>query len=246
MESTGNREFFIVDDNVAGDRMRLRELCKELTPLGLHWVGQASICVADDRQLLDLLVKSGCRGLLIGMESLDPGNLRAMGKPWNRGHDNYGEKLKLLRDHGLAIYGTFLFGYDNDDRATADRAVQFALEHKLFLAAFNHLVPFPGTPLYRRLLAEGRLPVENWWLDPEGRIGEVTFQPHKLSAEELMNTCLHARRQFYGWRSILRRMCDARANIRTPKIGALFLTANLQAHFDIDLRQGLQLGAGLE
>ena len=246
MESAGSREFFIVDDNVAGDQNRLRELCRELAPLGIHWVGQASICVANDRQLLDLLAKSGCRGLLIGMESLDPQNLRKMRKPWNGGYENYAEKLRIFRSHGLAIYGTFLFGYDNDDQETARGAVGFALKQKLFLAAFNHLVPFPGTPLYRRLLEEGRLPIEKWWLDPEGRIGDVTFEPGKISAQELKDSCLNARRQFFSWRSIMHRMVDLRANMRTPKIATLFLTANLQAHFDIELRQGLQLGAGLE
>lgn len=246
MDATGSREFFIVDDNVAGDRRRARDLCCELAPLGIHWVGQASIHVAQDLELLDLLVKSGCRGLLIGMESLDAANLRAMGKAWNRGSDHYAEKLKRLRDHGLAVYGTFLFGYDNDDYKTVERSVDFALDQKLFLAAFNHLVPFPGTPLYRRLLAEGRLRAQGWWLDPEGRIGDVTFQPRKISAEELKQLCLAARRKFYGWGSILRRMWDLRANVRTPRMAALFLAANLQGHFDVDLRQGLQLGAGLD
>ena len=71
-----------------------------------------------------------------------------------------------FRKHGLAVYGTFVFGYDNDDRAVIERSVEFAREQKLFLAAFNHLVPFPGTPLYRRLEPEGRLLKPNWWLDP--------------------------------------------------------------------------------
>ncbi|MFH1265142.1 MAG: hypothetical protein ABIK89_05400, partial [Planctomycetota bacterium] len=98
---------------------------------------------------------------------------------------------------------------------------------------------------YRRLLAEGRLPVEKWWLDPDGRMGDVTFQPRKLSAEELQEACLDARRKFYRWGSILRRMRDLKANAKNPKMAGLFLTVNAQAHFDIDLRQGLQLGAGL-
>jgi len=245
MEAVGGREFFIVDDNVAGNLQRTRELCRELAPLGIHWIGQAGIHVARDPELLDLLVESGCRGLLIGMESLDAANLRAMGKTWNMGGGDYAEELRPLRDHGLAVYGTFLFGYDNDDRETIDRSVDFARDQKLFLAAFNHLVPFPGTPVYRRLLAEGRLPVEKWWLDPDGRMGDVTFQPRKLSAEALQEACLDARRKFYRWGSILRRMGDLKANAKNPKMAGLFLTVNAQAHFDIDLRQGLQLGAGL-
>jgi len=245
IDATGNREFFIVDDNVAGDPHRARQLCRELAPLGIHWIGQASIHVAREPELLELLVKSGCRGLLIGMESLDTANLRAMGKAWNRGSDNYAEKLTRLRDHGLAVYGTFLFGYDNDDHQTVERSVDFALEQKFFLAAFNHLVPFPGTPLYRRLLAEGRLRTEKWWLDPEGRIGDVTFQPRKISGDELHKVCLDARRRFYGYRSICQRMWDLKANMRSLKMAGLFLAVNMQGHSDIDLRQGLQLGSEL-
>jgi radical SAM superfamily enzyme YgiQ (UPF0313 family) len=229
---------------VADDLQRTRDLCCELAPLGIRWIGQASIHIARDRKLLDLLVRSGCRGLLIGLESLDRANLRAMGKAWNSRDGDYAQALKRVRDHGLAVYGTFVFGYDNDDHDTVQRSVAFAVEQKMFLAAFNHIVPFPGTPLYRRLQTEGRLPVEKWWLDPEGRIGDVNFEPRRISAEELKALCLDARRQFYSYRSIIRRMWDFRANMRTPKMAGLFFAVNLQGHCDIGLRQGLQLGSG--
>src|SRR5262249_15805453 len=128
---------------------------------------------------------------------------------------SYAESLARFRKHGLAVYGTFVFGYDNDDRDVVRRSVEFAREHKLFLAAFNHLVPFPGTPLYRRLAAEGRLLSPRWWLDPDGRVGDVVFRPKKLAPDELQALCLEARRRFYGWGSILERLGDRRANGRS-------------------------------
>jgi radical SAM superfamily enzyme YgiQ (UPF0313 family) len=231
---------------VAGNLRRIRELCRELAPLGVHWIGQAGIHIARKPEILDLLVESGCRGLLLGMESLDPTNLRAMGKAWNTRNGDYAAQLSAIRNHGLAIYGTFLFGYDNDDRQAVQRSVDFARDQKLFLAAFNHLVPFPGTPVYARLLSEGRLPVKQWWLDPDGRMGDVTFEPRKISAEELEETCLDARRQFYSWRSIFRRMWDFKTNAQSLRMAGLYLSVNAQAHLDIDLRQGLSLGTGLE
>jgi radical SAM superfamily enzyme YgiQ (UPF0313 family) len=146
----------------------------------------------------------------------------------------------------LAVYGTFVFGYDNDDAAAVERSVAFAREQKLFLAAFNHLIPFPGTPLYRRLEQEGRLIKPQWWLDPECRVGDVVFRPKRMSPDELQAMCLEARRQFFRWSSIFERMADFRANLKSPLMAAVYLGLNLQGKFDIDLRQGLRLGAGLD
>jgi radical SAM superfamily enzyme YgiQ (UPF0313 family) len=107
-------------------------------------------------------------------------------------------------------------------------------------------VPFPGTPLYRRLEREGRLLSPRWWLDPAGRVGDVVFRPKKMMPDELQALCLEARKQFYRWSSIGERLLDRRANSRTPLTLALYLGLNVSAHFDIELRQGLRLGAGLQ
>jgi radical SAM superfamily enzyme YgiQ (UPF0313 family) len=195
--------------------------------------------------LLELLAASGCRGILIGMESLDPKNLRDMGKDWNLAGGSYEQCLAQFRKHGLAVYGTFVFGYDNDDAVSIEQSVAFAREQKLFLAAFNHLIPFPGTPLYRRLEQEGRLLKPKWWLDPASRVGDVYFRPKRISPDELKSLCLEARRSFYRWSSIAERLFDRRANAANPLMAGVYLGLNISAHYDIDLRQGLQLGAGL-
>src|SRR5262249_15387551 len=94
MAATGRRPVFIVDDNIVSQPARARELCRELIPLGVRWVGQASIHIARDEELLGLMVKSGCLGVLIGMESLEPANLRDMGKDWNLAGGAYAESLR--------------------------------------------------------------------------------------------------------------------------------------------------------
>jgi radical SAM superfamily enzyme YgiQ (UPF0313 family) len=246
MAETGSRKFFIVDDNFVSQPAQARELCRALVPLGVSWVGQASIHIAHDEELLDLMARSGCKGVLIGMESLDPDNLRDMGKEWNLARGGYADSLKRFRAHGLAVYGTFVFGYDNDDAAIIRKSVAFAREHRLFLAAFNHLIPFPGTPLFQRLQAEGRLLTPKWWLDPDCRVGDVVFRPRKMSPDELQALCLEARRAFYGYGSIVQRMLDRQANARSLLMMGVYLALNLSAHFDIDRRQGLRLGAGRE
>jgi radical SAM superfamily enzyme YgiQ (UPF0313 family) len=246
MEESGSRRFFIVDDNIVSQPTKARELCREIRPLAIRWVGQASIHIASDDELLELMVDSGCCGVLIGMESINADNLTAMGKEWNTAAANYETSLGQFRKHGLAVYGTFVFGYDADDRQVIEQSVQFARDQQLFLAAFNHLVPFPGTPLYRRLRAQGKLLQDKWWLDPEGRVGDVVFQPAKMSPGELQDGCLRARRRFYSWGSIFDRMLDRRANASSLTMLGVYLGLNLGSHFDIDLRQGLQLGAAAE
>jgi radical SAM superfamily enzyme YgiQ (UPF0313 family) len=244
MEATGSRRFFIVDDNFVSQPAKARELCRELIPLNVRWVGQASIHIAHDDELLDLMAESGCVGILIGMESLDPSNLRDMGKSWNLAGGDYAESLRQFRKHGLAVYGTFVFGYDQDSQAIIDASVEFAREQKLFLAAFNHLTPFPGTPLYARLKQEGRLLKDPWWLDPQGRVGAVTFQPARMSPAELEQACLEARRKFYSFGSIAQRLCDWQVNAGSWLMLGVYLGLNIGHHFDIDLRQELQFGAG--
>lgn len=244
MEESDSRRFFIVDDNIVSEPSKARELCREITPLGVSWVGQASIHIAEDDSLLEQMARSGCRGVLIGMESVNEANLAAMGKEWNTARMSYADSLRQFRKHGLAVYGTFVFGYDEDDWTVIRDSVEFARQHKLFLAAFNHLVPFPGTPLYRRLKAEDKLLNDPWWLDPEGRVGDVTFQPAKMAPDQLQEGCLWARRKFYSWPSMWQRVQDRQANARNATMLGIYLGLNLGSHFDIDLRQGLQLGMG--
>jgi radical SAM superfamily enzyme YgiQ (UPF0313 family) len=246
MAAIGGSRFFIVDDNFVSQPEQARQLCRELVPLGVSWVGQASIHIASDTDLLNQMAASGCRGVLIGLESLSEGNLRQMGKQWNTASGSYADSLRRFRDAGLAVYGTFVFGYDDDSPDTIKRSVEFACQQKLFLAAFNQLIPFPGTPLYRRLLAEGRLIKPTWWLDRDCRVGDVVFRPARMQPEELQQACLDARRDFFKTGAIVQRMTDFRANLRTPLMAAIFLGLNWQGKYDIDLRQGMRLGAGLQ
>jgi acyl-homoserine lactone acylase PvdQ len=94
---------------------------------------------------------------LIGFESLDEGNLRSMRKSFNTMKGGYEHALAKLRKYRIRIYATFVFGYENDARDSFARAVDFAIEQRFYIAAFNHLTPFPGTPLYDKLKQEQRL-----------------------------------------------------------------------------------------
>jgi radical SAM superfamily enzyme YgiQ (UPF0313 family) len=233
---------FFVDDNIGADPERLRELCEALIPLKRRWIGQLSLHVAQDDALLRLLRRSGCEGVLIGFESLNPQILAAMGKSVNAGGTDYDAALGRLRRHGLSVYATFVFGYDGDTRETFEETYRFALRQKFFFCAFNHLVPFPGTKLFARFQAEGRLLHDAWWLDENYRFGDIAFRPAAMAPEELSALCLEYRRRFYSLGSTLRRGLDFRANCRTPLKAAIYLAQSLTGRREVDRRQGLPLG----
>jgi radical SAM superfamily enzyme YgiQ (UPF0313 family) len=199
------RLFFFVDDNIASDIEQAKALYRALIPLKIRWVSQASINAAHDEEFLRLLRASGCMGVLIGFESIDERNLESMNKRFNTMRGGYERALANLRRYGVRVYGTFIFGYDQDTPHTFARTVRFAQEQGMYIAAFNHLTPFPATPLYDRLSAAGRLRFERWWLDERYSYNMVPFVPARMDAAELQRRCVAARREFYSWPSILRR-----------------------------------------
>lgn len=199
------RVFFFVDDNFAGDLKTGKPLLAELQGLNIRWVTQMSINAAHDEEFLAAMRRAGCVGVLIGFESLDEANLRLMKKRFNFMQGGYSKALANLRRHRLFVYGTFIFGYEHDTEASFGEAVDFATEEGMYIAAFNHLTPFPGTPLYKRLQQEKRLRFESWWLDPGYRYNALPFRPARLSASQVTEGCVAARRQFYSWKNIARR-----------------------------------------
>jgi radical SAM superfamily enzyme YgiQ (UPF0313 family) len=215
--------FFFVDDNFAGNIAAARQLAAAIAPLGLSWVTQMSVDAAHDEDFVAALARSGCRGVLIGFESLDKATLKAMGKKFNTMGGGYGKALANLRRHGIRVYGTFIFGYGTESEQTFTDSVDFALEHRFFLAAFNHLTPFPGTPLYGRLKAEGRLSYDAWWLDERYSYNTLPFDTGGLPGEDITRLCVEARRRFYSLPSMLKRGFDSLNRREFTMLRAFFL-----------------------
>ncbi len=235
------RMIFFIDDNITSDMSAAKDLMRALIPLKTRWVSQSDINVAWDEEALDLARRSGCQGLLIGFETLSDEALTVMNKRFNAKRGGTIAALENFRRAGLRVYGTFIFGYDTDTRDSFRRAVELCRRQGLYIAAFNHITPFPGTPLYQRLEQEGRLLHQAWWRDESYRYNQVPFRPAGMTPEELANGCLEARRSFYTWPSILRRACH-RSNRRGPFMLANFLAINAMHHWDIEQRSGLPLG----
>ncbi len=242
IDDLGCKHVFFVDDNLFADKAQAEKLFRALIPLKIAWSCQVSIDVARNTELLNLMAKSGCHAAVIGFESLNKDNLAQMKKEWNNKPEGYATAVRKLHDCGIMIYGTFVFGYDHDTVDCFEIALDFALRSKFFLANFNPLTPTPGTPLYDRLRAEGRLIYDPWWLAADYRYGQAIFHPRKMTADELTEGCYGTRLAFNRHSSILRRALDWKANSRNPYRLGLYLFANLVSRREIRRKQGLRLG----
>jgi radical SAM superfamily enzyme YgiQ (UPF0313 family) len=233
---------FFVDDNITSNMDQAKEFFRALIPLKIRWVSQASINAAHDEEFLRLIKASGCQGLLIGFESLNPENLRRMQKSFNTMKGGYEKALENLRRHRVRLYVTFILGYDEDDGDTFRETLEFALQNQFYIVAFNHLTPFPGTPLYDRLEREGRLLFDRWWMHPDYRYGMVPFAPRGMTAEMVRRRCVEARSAFYGLRSIVSRSLDFKVNSNNFFMWSNFFVINSLMRREVLQRNGFPLG----
>lgn len=236
---------FLVDDNLVADRANAVRLFEEITPLNIKWAGQGTLSMAKDEALLQAMKKSGCEIILIGFESLNKENLNQMNKSFNYALGERAELVKRIHDAGIGIYATFVFGYDNDNERTVHEAVEFAKKHNFYTAAFNHLLPFPNTPLYDRLKADRRLIYDKWWLEEGYNYGELAFYPHKIAPEKLSRLCRDARKEFSAPKTVLNRGF-ASLGRTSPLLWWLFWAMNLRLGEEIDEKMNVPIGENLD
>jgi radical SAM superfamily enzyme YgiQ (UPF0313 family) len=198
---------FFVDDNIASNRRHARELFARIADLGLQWFGQASVNIARDAELLGLCRQSGCLGLFIGLESLAPETLRAVGKNVNRPSE-YLEVIQRIHDHGIGVDASFVFGFDTDDDAVFDRTLEFVRRARIEVAYFSILTPYPGTRFFARMEAEGRLLARDWALYDANH---VVHRPKNFTPDQLLEGYHAALKELYSWGCIVRRLWGTRA-----------------------------------
>lgn len=236
---------FLVDDNLAADPGNVHELCERIGPLKVKWAAQGTLTLAQDPALLRLMRQAGCELVLIGFESLEDASLAAMGKRWSTALGERMELVERVHDAGIGIYATFVLGYDGDTPDTFARTLDFAKQARFHTAAFNHLLPFPGTRLYRRLAREGRLLRERWWLDDDYRYGELAYRPALMSAQEVTDLCRQARKEFAGWRVTLDRGVHA---LRRSGLAAwpIYWVMNARIGGEVDEKFDVPIGWNLD
>jgi len=242
LEKLGEKTVLFIDDNLYHDKKALIQFVQAITPYRLKWVCQISIDITSDIRIMKLLEKSGCKALVVGFESFNRENLKQMNKGWNTSHHDYDTAVRIISDHGIMIYGTFVFGYDYDTVDSFNICLDFALRSKFCIANFNPLTPTPGTRLYERLKKENRLIYPEWWIDPDYRYGEAIFQPSRMTAKELTEGCFRIRKSFNKNSSIFTRLIDPRANLSSFYNLWIFLLANYLNRKEIYKKQGQKLG----
>lgn len=229
----GAPKILFVDLNLVSDPRYAARLFEALIPLKIHWYGLATTLIALDPELLDLAARSGCRGLLMGLESLCEASLDQTHKGFND-PEAYRGMVEQLHRHGIMLMGCFAFGLDGDTPEVFERTARFAVEAAIDLPRFAIVTPFPGTPLHRRLDAEGRILTRDWSLyDAQ----HVVFQPKRMTVEELQRGHERAWRHVYSLRSIASRLWRARVDphlLLAANLGYRFYARNLHTFYNCD------------
>ena len=232
------RKLIFVDLNLVADRDYAARLFEALIPLKVQWYGLATVLLADDAHLLALAQRSGCKGILIGLESISRENLRDSKKGFNS-PERYREVVERLHRHGIALQGCFVFGLDHDTPEIFLETARFAVEARIDLPRFAVVTPFPGTALYQRLESEGRILTCNWELY-DGQ--HVVFQPARMTVEQLQRGIETAWKHAYSFPSIVKRLSASPSPLPVrigTNLGYRFYAHNLHRFYNCDWILGL-------
>ena len=200
IERLPGRHLYFLDDHLFGDRRFAAALFDGMRGMGRLWQAAGTVNAVLLPGLLEKAVASGLRSLFVGFETLNAANLLEQRKYQNLRKD-YSAATRRLHECGVMINGSFVFGMDADDRSVFDRTVEWAIEQGIETATFHILTPYPGTALYKRMVAQGRVTSFDW---DRYDTRHTVFRPARMSAEELERGYQHAYREFYRWRSIVR------------------------------------------
>jgi len=235
----GARRIIFIDLNLISDRNYAAELFTALIPLRVRWFGLATSLIGRDPDLMALMARSGCRGLLIGLETINDASLRDIRKRFND-PSLYRKLIGDLHALGISLQGCFVFGNDHDTLETFEETVQFAIDTAIDLPRFAILTPFPGTPLHARLEREGRILTRNWELY-DGQ--HVVFRPARMSPRDLQRGHERAWRSVYSYRSIARRLASSRTQLPIAimaNLGYRYYAYHLESHYTCDWPIGLK------
>jgi len=182
--SSGDCVIFFADDDITIKREVGKELFRRLAEYPISWIGCADIAISDDLELLKAMAKAKCEGVIIGLESLD-GDILQDVDPFKARYfkNNYGEIVDRILDFGLPIYGSFIVGFDGDNKATFERILNFVGKHRIPKAVVSMLVPYPQTAIYDQFKSQGRLLYDRYWDKCTGAY--PLFRPQDMSPEEL-------------------------------------------------------------
>ncbi|MCG3196073.1 MAG: hypothetical protein GHCLOJNM_00544 [bacterium] len=186
------------DDNSFVQRAHYKDLLTFLKEERVHWFTECDISIAEDPDLLDLMRESGCRQVLIGLESPCPDGVQGieLKSNWKFSKSpHYEDAIRVIQDHGITVDGCFILGLDGDGEEVFDGIYAFVERTGLFEVQLTVLTPFPGTPLYDRLKHEGRIIEDRAWR--KCTLFDVNFVPRRMSPERLQQGLVDLARRVY-------------------------------------------------
>ena len=189
------------DPNFFGDREYAIKLMRELKKLKVLWVSNATADFGYDHELMQLAYESGCRGVLIGLESLSSKSLTGVGKHF-RETDKYKEIIENIHSHGMAVNGCFVLGFDGDTEEELLALPQRVDDLGLDLCRFAILTPYPGTKLYEEYDKSGRIITKEWSRYTQHN---AVFQPVNMPPERLDEIYRIVWKEAYSWKRVLKR-----------------------------------------
>jgi radical SAM superfamily enzyme YgiQ (UPF0313 family) len=190
-----------IDNNLGSNRNYLRELCQALRAAKKIWSAAVTIDVTDEPALVREMALAGCTGVFIGFESLTDQNLADARKRTPKAED-YARRVRIFHEHGIQVNGSFVVGFDGDRKDTFTTLVQWIEVVRMECATFHILTPYPGTPLFRQMVAEDRLLHRDW---EKYDTAHVVFRPKQMSPEELLLGYDWLYRRLFSHASIWRR-----------------------------------------
>jgi radical SAM superfamily enzyme YgiQ (UPF0313 family) len=221
------------DNNLGSKPEYLRKLCHALRPLEKIWSAAVSIDVTDDPSLVREMGLAGCTGVFIGFESLQNENISDARKKSPPAED-YARRVELLHQNGIQVNGSFVLGFDHDREDVFETTAEWAEENRLECATFHILTPYPGTPLYWQMEAEGRLLHQDW---SKYDTAHVVFRPKHLTPDQLAEGYAWCYRRLFSHASIWRRRPrDARAVAAYLAMSYLYKRSNWMWHLLIKYR----------
>jgi radical SAM superfamily enzyme YgiQ (UPF0313 family) len=202
IESLHSREVLFPDVNLIAERSFAVELFTAMIPLKKMWFGLVTSSIGMDDEMISLFEKSGCKGLLIGFESINQSSQKFIHKGVNKVME-YDKLMKKLHNAGILVQGCFAFGGDDEDTSVFERTVEMVIKTKIDLPRYSILTPFPNTQYYRQLESEGRIVERDWAMYD---VEHCVYIPSKMTKEELENGIEWAWRETYKLSSIFKRL----------------------------------------
>jgi len=219
------KEIFIYDQNFTGDMNFVKQLLKEFKGFNKKWLANGTINVlGENDEFLKLAQEANIYYWYIGFESFSQRSLNGANKKQNK-VENYVSAIKKIKDYGMIINGSFMFGFDEDTTDIFETTSKKIDRLGIDMAEFHIITPFPGTALYRRLKEEGRLLSENW---SKYTTATVVFEPKKMSVSELFEGTRNVAKNFYTIPKIIKRSFHALEMSKDIHVFVLVLLRNLR------------------